>query len=190
MNMKKLLCFFLLSAFSASGLYSQSTPTSIKVGDKYQGGIVAYLFQEGDTGYDKNKQHGLIAAKKDQSAEALWGCARKLVPLAEGTVIGTGAKNTAAIVASCPTLGIAARVAQNYDGGGFNDWYLPSKDELNKLYLNKTAVGGFDNGMPNSYWSSSVSKVGPPWYQGFDDGFSDNFGHGTETRRVRAVRTF
>ena len=36
---------------------------------------------------------------------------------------------------------IAAKVARAYTGSGYSDWYLPSKDELNKIYLNKASLG-------------------------------------------------
>jgi hypothetical protein len=46
----------------------------------------------------------------------------------------------------------AAGLARAYSGGGYNDWYLPSKDELNKLYLNQVTIGGFADA---TYWSST-----------------------------------
>ena len=50
----------------------------------------------------------------------------------------------------------AAGLARAYNGGVYTDWYLPSKDELNKLYLNKVVIGGFAGGFPDGfYWSSS-----------------------------------
>jgi hypothetical protein len=46
----------------------------------------------------------------------------------------------------------AANAAAAYNGGGKSDWHLPSRDELNQLYLQKTTVGGFE---ASAYWSSS-----------------------------------
>ena len=67
-----------------------------------------------------------------------------------------------------------------------SDWRLPTKDELNVLYLNKNLVGGFDM---KSYWSSTEGgDKNLYWGQSFNDGFQSknnkNDGH-----NVRAVRT-
>jgi hypothetical protein len=49
----------------------------------------------------------------------------------------------------------AAGVARVYTGGGYTDWYLPSKDELNKLFLSRLNIGGY---VTDTYWSSSAHK--------------------------------
>ena len=67
----------------------------------------------------------------------------------------------------------------------FCDWYLPSKDELNKLYINKEAIGGFVN-FP--YWSSSATSNGAPWCQ-TSNGGSQGVNNMTELG-VRAIRSF
>lgn len=90
---------------------------------------------------------------------APWGCFRSNLQGADGEGIGTGATNTADILTFCPETPIAADVAIFYTLNGFSDWFLPSKDELELMYLNigqgSTTignVGGFSN---ISYWSST-----------------------------------
>ena len=70
--------------------------------------------------------------------------------------------------------------------GGYSDWYLPSKDELNQLYLNQAVVGGFAY---YNYWSSSENDTYDAWYQYFGYGYQYNNSK-YSTLSVRAVRAF
>ena len=159
----------------------------LSLGDSYQGGIIAYFLDSGDPGYDANVRHGLIAAPSDQSTGIQWGCYDTALPGADGTAIGTGNQNTVDIVAGCTTEGIAAKLCSDLVLNGFSDWYLPSKDELNKLYLNATVVGGFWG--KEVYWSSSEYDNGHAWYQYFYHNGQGSF-YKYYTCRVRAVRAF
>ena len=80
----------------------------------------------------------------------------------------------------------AAKITDAYALNGYTDWFLPSKDELNLLYQQKTVVGGFAN---NSYWSSSQSHSNNAWYQYFFDGNQYSYGKNSPLP-VRAVRAF
>ena len=101
--------------------------------------------------------------------------------------IDTGAANTAAIVAGCVSGEVtAAEVANAYELNGFADWFLPSKGELNLLYLQKDVVGSFAS---FSYWSSSEGNSGLAWSQYFGGGDQGDFGKDS-TLGVRAVRAF
>lgn len=74
---------------------------------------------------------------------------------------------------------------------GHDDWYLPSKEELNILYENKDEIGGFAHGW---YWSSTASSLREYWAQSFDDGEQDTEFKGTSYdvhkggMRVRCIR--
>jgi hypothetical protein len=163
--------------------------TDITIGSSYGGGKIAYILQPGDPGYDANTQHGLIAATSDQSTGIRWYNGSYIVTGATGTAIGTGLSNTNIIIASqgATATSYAAGLARAYTGGGYTDWYLPSQDELNKLYLNKAAIGGFTN---TYYWSSTEYDDYIAWVQTFSDGTQATSSKIEFTFYVRAVRAF
>jgi hypothetical protein len=70
--------------------------------------------------------------------------------------------------------------------GGYDDWYLPSKDELDKLYLHQNAIGGFSG----FYWSSSETYFTSAWCQFFFTGEQTEFPKGVTSCNVRAIRAF
>jgi hypothetical protein len=168
----------------------------LTIGMDYLGGKIAYILQAGDPGYDASVPHGLIAATEDQSLGIVWisgGSTQSTSVLGgTGTALGTGSSNTDNIIAQAVAAGnntltsYAAGLARAHNGGGYNDWYLPSKDELNKLYLNRVAIGGFATA---SYWSSSENDADYAWLQIFDSGAQLDYDK-YAALRVRAVRAF
>ena len=168
-----------------------------QVGDFYQGGVVFHLFEEGETGYVAGQIHGLIAAVADQSSGIQWTTGNYVTIGATGTAIGTGSANTTAIIAAQggTETSYAAGLARAYTGGGYTDWFLPSKDELNKMYtkrvtINTTAASNSGSDFGSSYyWSSTENDNDNAWMQRFIDGFQTNFSK-SATRDVRAVRAF
>ena len=141
-------------------------------------------------------------ATEDQTTfmGAEWGCYEIEITGADGTAIGTGAQNTLDILAWCSEDGIAAKLSADYkvteNGVTYDDWFLPSKDELNKLYLNRDAVGGFEQhsgtaAVDGYYWSSSEydGVYGDAWTQNFYDGFQD-YNYESGLYWVRSFRAF
>ena len=141
-------------------------------------------------------QHGLIAAISDQTSGIRWHNGTNKITGAKGIVIGTGFSNTNSIISAQgeTTTSYAAGLARAYKGGGYTDWYLPSKDELAKLYAMKLLeFGGFAD---YYYWSSteSGSSYVLAWGQNFDS-VSQNYGlqnnyYKSFSCYVRAIRAF
>jgi hypothetical protein len=72
---------------------------------------------------------------------------------------------------------------------GFDNWRLPTKNELNLLYENRNKIGGFD--MSYVYWSStSDGSVNTAWYIDFNDGTKEFGRYDYGTSKVRCVRSF
>ena len=159
-----------------------------KIGDSALGGKIAYILQQGDSGYDANLQHGLVAAISDQTSGIRWHNGTNKITGAKGIVIGTGFANTNSIISAQgeTTTSYAAGLARAYKGGGYDDWFLPSKDELNKLYINKLIIGGFAN---NNYWSSSEQDFDFAFKRNFING-DQNFNTKVNVFYVRAIRSF
>lgn len=82
----------------------------------------------------------------------------------------------------------ANSMCQNLSFNGYNDWRLPNKEELAKIYFNlKTReLGGFGN---DAYWGSDDTKNGWAWWRTFDRDFAD-YGAKSNPTNVRAVRNF
>jgi hypothetical protein len=168
-------------------------------GKTYQGGLIAYLNTTTGT--------GLIAAATDQSTGIQWTMsAHQSTTVPNGATSTTdGLANSNAIVAQAGAGSTyAAGLCRAYSApgdGGLNDWYLPSKDELNYLWENladsdgdnsntgptdPNNLGGF---AINGYWSSTEYDNFSAWSQNFSTG-SQYFYYKLNSTYVRAVRAF
>ena len=105
---------------------------------------------------------------------------------AQGEAVGTGYKNTEAIVTQSSTADRAGTIARAYRGpNNLSDWYLPSKDELSVMKTEKVRVG-ISTG---NYWSSTEYIIGSDaWYQDFAGISPANLK--SSTYYVRPVRAF
>ena len=176
-----------------SGLITAVFPetATVGIGDSYGGGKIAYILQSGEPGYVEGEQHGLIAATSDQASdEVAWSNITNTLA-GTGTAIGTGQQNTIYIVNQAGCTSGAAYLCYHLEEGGYDDWYLPSKDELGKLYYSASTVGGFETAW---YWSSSESGASDAYLCRILYSSSPEFpiaGKGNDfCNHVRAVRSF
>ncbi len=169
------------------------TATPLKIGDFHQGGIISYFFQESDPGYVKGEQHGFVVSPEDVAKSTYWGCPGVFITKARNEYIGSGLANTTEIVRMCNTSNSAARLCSIYTYGGFSNWFLPSKDELNQIYLQADKIGGIDK--TDQYWSSTeyqgkmITDQSIAWLQSFIDG-QYHEARKDEVFRVRAIHYF
>ena len=186
---------FGLSSDSLRWDYKFTTKKLLAIGDTYGGGKVAYLMQPGDTTYNANVQHGLIASISDIGQGSPWSSASTsttVVCNALGVNLLQGISNTDSIIKYNPSpTTTAAAIAKAHRGGNYSDWYLPNKNELNKLYIGRISIGNFAN---NGYWSSSEYDASATykffaWGQNFGLGFQA-FDQKANTYYVRAIRAF
>ena len=146
------------------------------------GGYIFYL--------DGSGCHGLVAKATDEASYYQWS-STNFNTWAYASGIYGGAQNTKKSIAravtnssTCP----AADVCDNLASGGYTDWYLPSKDELDMMYVNLhlQGLGGFANYF---YWSSTEYDNNYAWRQDFFNGHQYNLNK-TSNFNVRAVRAF
>ena len=162
-------------------------PPTYTIGDAALGGKIGYILQSGDPGYDVNAQHGLVITSAD-IGYTQFGCQGTFIG-GTSTSFGTGQANTNIIIAGCATAGIAARLCNDLVQGGYSDWYLPSKDELNKIWVNRVVLGITPTAYPSQYQSSSEYTATFAWVQEFY-GPGQNYAARSDDFRIRGVRNF
>jgi hypothetical protein len=163
------------TSYGPEKVFITVTPSTPYIGQNYAGGIVFYI--------DSTGLNGLVCAAADQGV-TVWGCQGTSIPTV--TALGTGATNTAAIVASCGDANIAAKICDNLVLNSYSDWFLPSKDELSLISTNLQAQGLGSFG--NYYWSSSQSDATYAWT--LNNGSMVNYYSKSNGFQVRAVRAF
>ena len=185
-------------------------------------GPIDELYDIGDTGpaggtvfyVDASGAHGLEASPVDQDRHltlgdgAEWGCKNFMIDGADGFSIGTGAQNTADMLAAqCqlhkPTNMLAVDLVNDYSLNGYSDWFIPSIEELQALYDAKDRMPGL---LSNHYWSSTESELrqvegqapeAMVYYIVFENSLQPNLvgtprsqWKGSSTTGLRAVRAF
>ena len=170
-----------------------------EIGDTGSGG--GKIFYRTNTGFimtdNGSRAYYLEAARSDLTSQTIngglrWGYDGNFTvgnhpyPVLTGTAIGTGRKNNALIIEIDPNPA-AARACYNSGSG----WFLPSRDELNQLFVNRTIVGNLSTTF--SYWSSSCSSTNgqsiSAWSQNFRTGIQEST-RKNQAIMVRAIRAF
>jgi hypothetical protein len=110
---------------------------------------------------------GLEMAEVDQGSDLSWGCQGLPIDGAQNTGVGDGILNTNAIIATCSDVNAAAKICDDLILNGYDDWHLPSLDELSLIYLNivKEGKGNIKQGYP--YWSSTEQNQDKAWLYHF-----------------------
>lgn len=174
-------------------LLNNGVPVDSFYGKMYEEGLIFYLTANGT---------GMVAAAEDQSTVAEWGCSGLDIPLLnnvadlpvyveveEGARIGDGSANTDAILdmtTGCTEDGIAAKLCRNLG----DEWFLPSRGELDLIYTNLQAQGHGELAA-DRYWSSTETELGNAvWFQDFLDGVQGSISKNADIVYLRAARAF
>ena len=153
-----------------------------KIGSIYKGG---YVFKINIFG------HGLCAAPLDYHKPVEWGCYGTLINGADGEKIGTGKQNTNDILAGCNSeVPYAAKVCDELVVDNYDDWYLPSVEEL-QLMQRELYVQSFGGFQAVDYWSSTQNFSLGAWKVDFATGEKSNAKNKADKGvKVRAIRSF
>jgi hypothetical protein len=182
---------YALHANTANSTIGNNAGFSHYVGELFEGGIVVSVWKTAGV------EHGLIASLTNLSTGIQW-----TTPAFQNTLIGISAQsytngltNTNAIVAQAGVgVDYAAGLCKSYNGGGYNDWYLPSVWELyqfiNSSIIIKEVLG--ENNVLNSilYWNSTEKYNNSTIMPFFFSGYINNDFNKSNIYYVRAVRRF
>lgn len=172
------------------------------MGSKYQGGLIVV--------FDTINGTGMVAATEDQGSVTNWGCSNYTlkevisipgewitIVLATQKAYGTGQMNTNMITDFCQDSNSPAKICSDLSLNGYDDWFLPSKDEL-ELLVSQLSI---QEDLIGSYWSSTQedtpnnARVYVVAAYQIPLGTTNNYGYlqpktKSPGRKVRAVRTF
>jgi len=150
--------------------------SEVQIGDWFRGGKVFYTSGTGN---------GVVATLEDQATISAWGCRGTDITNAESEI--DGQVNTQSIVNECAERPIAASLCSELEYNGYNDWFLPAKNQLNMMYNQQYYIGNFPWGY--SWWSSTEIDTLFAWNQNFVSG-TQSFTERNTSSRVRCVHYF
>ncbi len=167
-----------LSSLTCSWRYLEAAPADLVLID----GIPSV--DTGDSGYSTGTKYfcfGSYRNSKDGVDLFVNGTTTYDSDDCTGTAIGDGYSNTNLLVSAMGTSAYyvkagetttteyyAAKLCSDLEHGGFDDWFLPSKDELAQIYAQRVSIDGIDYGTSMYYWSSSeYSEALAAWIQYF-----------------------
>ena len=164
-----------------------SGTTTYTIGDFAQGGVVFWVSPSGE--------HGKVVSIYDVKAVRWSNITTTLIGSFASSDIN-GAGNTVAIMMQSGHTNSAARHCADLAYGGYDDWYLPSKDELNEVYTNRDAINttALSNGgeafAGDFYWTSTENTSSTAWSQLFNNTGAQASNNKSNADGVRAVRAF
>jgi hypothetical protein len=178
------------------------TTTPPEIGELYGGGVVFYIAPTPtDLDGDGDLDTGLICSIEDLGGITWNKNSNNKKTNATFTDVGKGNTNTDLIIAARGGAAdnyYAAGLARNYRGGGFDDWFLPSKLELNEMYtervqINRVSLANYGTSFKttDSYWSSTEfpSNKNSAWHKPFSGAPAWWISKST-SYWVRPIRTF
>jgi hypothetical protein len=163
------------------------------IGNVAHGGIVFWI--------DATGEHGLVCTKKDQSSGIQWYNGSYTKTKAHGYKPKSGKRNTFLIMknqgsnANNYAAGICANLTFTEARKTYNDWYLPSIQELSLMYksqkiINARALANGGTPLTYYYWSSTEFEENQAYYFNMNNESEDSTTFKETLRAVRAVRTF
>jgi uncharacterized protein (TIGR02145 family) len=194
----KFLCNGAAGATGATGAQGPEGPAGSGgfvhyVGEQFGGGVVFHVYRDAS-----GTERGLVVALNNQSNGAAWSNVTN--SLAGASSSWDGLANSNAIVSQTGHTSSAAKLCLDYSNGGFDDWYLPSKDELNLLWINLFNVNRvlqtisqsaliFPVSVEKFYWSSSEFVSNFSWYLA-NYGNPNSYDNKNSVFQVRAIRAY
>lgn len=176
----------LAAVFLTTIMFGQATremddlaETTHYVGENYGGGIVFHVSDNG--------QHGLITAVVDESTrkQRYYRAFADTVDFRGG--VGAGKILTRDFNSSGDAGAEDARVYANHEAESYSDWYLATKYDLDKLYLNRRVIGGYAD-FAMGWKKIEVSSLNT-WFQSFNTGAKFTNGK-DDVVYVRVIRKF
>jgi hypothetical protein len=154
------------------------------------GGVIIYLSVPGEATYNPSNPTGIVAAPTD-AGNYRWFYVNSFCNLSgTSTALFTGCNNTNVMINSfgtpANTLNYSAWWARCYTSGGFNDWFLPSANELALMFPYRIALGL----AATCYWSSTNNDFTSSYYTDMSTG--QNLANRTKdfNMNIRSVRYF
>jgi hypothetical protein len=161
------------------------------IGELFGGGIVFHLWKD-----NSGNEHGLIVSLNDLSNSIAWSNFVNFTIGISAQSTWNGMNNSTAIVNQNPSFNSASKICLDFTFNGFDDWYLPSIDELSLLWQNKYNVNRALSSQPSAnslgqsyYWSSTEYSSSSAWLFYFNLG-SANFSNKSGLYSTRAIRSF